>query len=118
MNSFYNSYSIDIRIEEIKLPPFDEILILAKNSPNGKMGIMKSFELLSPNGFELVEVEHEFVEAVFINKRILKKISLESVLKILTERVFPYISEGELLKVDLKITISQNFIQKTIDERV
>ncbi len=117
MNSFYNSYSIDIRIEEIKLPPFDEILILGKKSHHGKMGILKSFELLAPNGFELVEVDHEFVQAVFINRRIIKKISRESVLKILEERVFPYISEGELLKVDLKITIIQNFIQRGVDSK-
>lgn len=108
-----NSCRVDIRIEEIKLPPFDEILVLAKNSPHGKMGILKSFELFAPNGFDLIDIEHELVEAVFINKRILKKITRESVLKILANRVFPYISEGELLKVDFKITIIHNFVQET-----
>lgn len=111
MTPSLNSYSVDIRIEEIKLPPFDEILVLGKNSPHGKMGILKSFELFSPNGFELIEVDHELVEAIFINKRILKKVDRETVLKILHERVFSYISEGELLKVDFKIAIIQTLTQ-------
>jgi hypothetical protein len=112
MNPTLNLIKVDIRIEEIKLPPCDEILVLGKNSPHGKMGILKSFELFAPNGFDLIEVDHELVEAVFINKRISKKISAEFVLKMLRDRVFPYISEGELLKVDFKVTLIQNLAQE------
>jgi len=117
MSPSMNSYTVDIRVEEIKLPPFDEILVLGRNSPHGKMGILKSFEMLAPNGFEVFEMDedNELVEAVFINKRILKKVPTETVMKILKDRVFPYISEGELLKVDFKITIIQNFIQDTTE---
>jgi hypothetical protein len=111
MQTSTKSYAIDIRFEEIKLPPFQEILVLGKNSPHGKMGILKSFELLATDGFDLTEVEHELVEAVFINKRILRKIPKESILKILAEKVFPFISEGELLKVDFKVAMSYNSIE-------
>lgn len=98
-------YSISLSFEEIKLPPFQEVLVLGKNSPHGKLGISKSFELLAPNGFEVIEVGDELVEAIFVNKRILTKLPKVRLLAILKEKVFPYISEGELLKVDLKITI-------------
>jgi hypothetical protein len=106
-----SGYSIDIRFEEIKLPPFQEILVLGRNSPHGKMGILKSFEMLAPDGFEVVEPDTGLVEAVFINKRILKKVQKEVVLRILTERVFPFISEGELLKVDFKVTVFHHAIE-------
>jgi hypothetical protein len=99
-------HSISITFEEIKLPPFQDILVLAKNSPHGIIGITKSFELLAPNGFEIIKVEHEKVEAVLINKRILAKICKEKVIEILREKVFVYISDGEILKVDFKVTIS------------
>ena len=99
-------YTISLRFEEIKLPPFQEILVLAKNSPHGKIGITKSFELLVPNGFEYIEVAHEKVEAIFINKRILAKMPIEKVLDILRERVFNYISEGEILKVDFRLSVT------------
>jgi hypothetical protein len=93
-------------LQEIKLPPFDEILVLGKNSPHGKNGISKSFELLLPNGFEVFDINENNVEAVFVNKRILAKLPLEKLMKLLKERVFPFVSEGELLKVDLKISIT------------
>ena len=107
-------YSISLSFQEIKLPPFDEILVLGKNSSHGKLGISKSFELLIPNGFEVVEVEDEKVEAIFINKRIMTKLPKEKLIKLLRDKVFSYVSEGELLKVDLKITISYSSIEEEI----
>ncbi|MBT1707791.1 hypothetical protein KK062_06145 [Fulvivirgaceae bacterium PWU5] len=105
-------YSIDLSFEEIKLPPFQEILILGKNSQHGKIGISKSFDMLVPNGFELVEVGHPLVEAVFVNKRILSKMPKEKVIDILDDKVFPFVSEGELLKVDFRVTISYSNIEQ------
>lgn len=99
-------YSVNLSFEEIKLPAFQDILVLAKNSPHGVIGISKSFELLAPNGFEIIKIEHDIVEALLINKRILAKISSERILKILKDKVFNFISEGEILKVDFKVIVS------------
>lgn len=99
-------YSINLSFEEIKLPPFQDILILGKNSAQGKIGLSKSFELLAPNGFDIIEMNDDKVEAVFVNKRILAKIPRDKIIDILKSKVFQFISEGELLKVDFKVTIS------------
>lgn len=99
-------YSINLNFEEIKLPPFQDILILGRNSPHGIIGITKSFELLTPNGFEIVTTDHENVEALFINKRILAKIPKEKIVEILQDKVFRFVSEGEILKVDFRVNIS------------
>lgn len=107
-------YSVNLVFQEIKLPPFDEILILGKNSPHGKVGISKSFELLIPNGFKVIEIEDKRVEAVFVNNRIVAKLPKEKLIKLLKEKVFPYVSEGELIKVDLKITISYSSTDEEI----
>lgn len=107
-------YSINLSFEEIKLPPFQEILVIGKNSQQGKIGISKSFELLIPNGFEVFDdIDCEKVEAVFVNKRILKKMPKEKMLIVLNEKVFPFISEGELVRVDFKVKISYNEIEVT-----
>ena len=104
-------YSISLSVQQIKLPPFQDILILAKNSPQGKIGLTKSIELLLPNGFELIEVEDDMIEAVFVQKNILHKVPVEKVLEILRQYVFPSISEGELVKVDFNITMSIDSIE-------
>ncbi|MDP1763940.1 MAG: hypothetical protein Q8L07_08650 [Sediminibacterium sp.] len=104
-------YSINLSFEEIKLPPFQDILVLGKNSPQGKIGLSKSFELLVPNGFDIIEVNDDKVEAVFINKKILTKISSDKIIDTLKSKVFQFISEGELIKVDFKVSISYNSIE-------
>lgn len=106
MNKQSLKYSININFEEIKLPPFQDILIVGKNCAQGKIGLSKSFELLLPNGFETIDVIDDRVEAIFVNNHILKKIPAEKVLDILSNNVFPYISDGELIRVDFKINIS------------
>ena len=107
-------YSISLSFQEIKLPPFDEILIICKNSPHGKHGISKSFELLLPNGFEVIDIDKDKIEAIFVSKRILAKLPKDKLIKLLQDKVFPYVSEGELLKVDLKVSISYNFTEEEI----
>jgi hypothetical protein len=107
-------YTIQLSFEEVRLPPFDDILILGKKSPQGKMGVHKSFEFLIPNEFEAFEVEDEIVEVVFINKRVLKKMGSDRVISILRNKVFPYVSESEMLKVDFKLRIFYESVEGEI----
>ena len=98
--------SVSISFEEIRLPPFEDILVLGSRCPHGRVGVTKCLNLLSPDNFRLIEVEDSIVEAVLVNKKILKRMSEEKVLKILKERVFPYITNGEIVKVDFKVTVA------------
>ncbi|WP_321285842.1 hypothetical protein [uncultured Sunxiuqinia sp.] len=104
-------YSVQLSFEEIRLPPFEDILILGKKSPQGKLGLYRSFELLVPNEFEVFEIDHSAVEAVFINKRLLKKVDKDKIIVLLNERVFPYASENEILKVDLRLKVFYETIE-------
>ena len=106
-------YAISINFEEIKLPPFQDILIVGRNCSQGKIGLTKSFEMLVPNGYESIETDDERVELVFINKHILKKMTTLSVMNILEKNVFPFVSEGELIRVDFKINISIDNLEIT-----
>jgi hypothetical protein len=85
--------------------------VLGKNSPHGKTGISKSFELLIPNGFEIIDTNNGNVDCVFINKRILAKMPKDRILKILEANVFPYVSEKEILKVDFKVMTSFTVVE-------
>jgi len=104
-------YSIQLSFEEINLPPFEDILIVGKKCPQGKIGLYKSFELLVPNEFEVFEIDDVIVGSVFINKRVLKKLNKDRVISILREKVFPYVSESEILKVGFKLKIYYDSIE-------
>jgi len=107
-------YSIDLSFEEIRLPPFQDILIVGRKCPQGKIGLSKSFEYLVPNEFLSFNVDDEIVEAVFINKRVLNKIDKESVMRILKEKVFPYVSECEILKIDFKVRMYYSSLEEEV----
>lgn len=107
-------FSVKLSFELIKLPPFDDILIVGSRTPQGKLGVSKAFEYLVPDEFELFEVDDERVEAVFINKMILNKMDKDKIIHILTENVFPYTSSKELIKVDFKVKISFESIEGSI----
>ncbi|WP_010665470.1 hypothetical protein [Marinilabilia salmonicolor] len=111
MNSNSTKYSVNLGFEEVKLPPFEDILIVGRKSQQGKRGVTKLFELLVPNEFETVDLEHPNVEVVFVNRRILKKIELNHVMEILKEKVIPYISPSEILKVDFQLKVHYDTIE-------
>jgi len=104
-------YSVQLSFEEIGLPPFEDILILGKKCSQGKIGVFKSFEFLIPNEFEVFEVEDINVEAVFINKKILKKMNKDRIIKVLQKKVFPFVSDNEILKVNFKLKIFYDAIE-------
>lgn len=107
-------YSVNLSFEEIKLPPFEDILVLGKNSPHGKNGIDKSFQLLIPDGFEIIESEHKNIDCVFVNKRIIAKMPADKILSILEKNVFDFVSLREIVKVDFKIKITVSSIEEDV----
>ena len=111
MKEEQRKFSVQLGFEEIRLPPFEDILILGKKCPQGKIGVYKSFELLVPNEFTPVEIEDDNVEVIFINKKVLKKINKDKIIAILRDKVFPYVSESEILKVDFKLRVFYDSIE-------
>jgi hypothetical protein len=107
------SYTVNLDFETIKLPPVTDILVLGKKVPQGKQGILHSFELILPDTFELREInDPEFlqIDAVIVNKAILAKMPIQEVVAILKENVFPYVSRGETIKVNFSVHIYQKNI--------
>ena len=50
-------YSVSLNFEGIRLPPFEDILLLGTRCPQGKMGIAKCLDFLEPDSFELVDID-------------------------------------------------------------
>jgi hypothetical protein len=112
------SYTANLDFEAIKLPPVTDILVLGKKVPQGRQGILHSFELILPDTFLMHEINDPLfpqIDAVIINKTIIKKIPLDEVIAILKENVFHYVSPGETIKVNISIHIYQKDITGEID---
>lgn len=91
-------------MKEVRFPPFDDVLVLAKNSPQGRIGLTKAIELLSPDTFQMFAFDDENnIEAVFVSKKILQRIKWPEIHVLLKENIYPHIAEGEIMKVDFDI---------------
>jgi len=99
-------YAVSAKFEEIKLPPFRDILVVAKNCEHGKVALTKSFEMMMPGGFETIDLDHPKIETVYITKSLLLKMPLQNILDLLYKNVFPSIYDGQLIKVDFTIKTS------------
>lgn len=113
------SYAVNLDFEAIKLPPVTDILVLGKKTAHGKHGVLHSFELITPDVFELIELdddENENVEAVIINKSILMKLPKDKILELLRNYVFPYVTKGESIKVNFNVQIFQRNIKGELNE--
>lgn len=106
------SFVVNLDFEAIKLPPVTDVLVLGKKTPQGKMGVLNSFQLISPDVFDLIEIEHEpNVEAIILNKNLLSKLDKEQIIRILSEYVFPFVAKGESIRVNFDIQIFQRNIK-------
>ena len=97
------TFNVSLKFKDITLPPFRDILILAQKCPHGIKGISGCFQLLTPDQFELIEPDDPKIEAILVNKRLLKRMPIATIIELLQQRVFPYIDTGEMIKVDLDI---------------
>ncbi len=109
-------YSITLGFEEIKLPPFEDILVVGSKSPQGKEGVAKLFEFLIPDQFEAIEMDDPKVEVVFINRKIWNKIDKKNILPIIQQKIIPFISPIEILKVDCKLNVNYHSINMELGD--
>jgi hypothetical protein len=119
MNAAETSYNVNLDFEVIKFPLVTDIMIVGKKVFQGKYGILQSFQLISPDVFELLDLPEDIqenIEAVIINKSILKKLPREKILQILCDHVFPFVVKGETLRVDFNVQIIQKNITGEIHD--
>ena len=73
---------------------------------------------MAPETFEMVEIDDPIVEAMLVSKQILRRLTVENIIKILKEKVFPYIRPGEVVKIDFRVRIHYDDIEGTLERQV
>ena len=97
---------VNLSFEDVSLPPFRDILILAKKCPQGMMGVSKCMSLLAPDEFMLVVVDSPTVEAFLASKKLLNRLPEEKITALLKDKVFPHIGKGDLVRVDIQVRMA------------
>ncbi len=105
-NAATPEYNIRLSFQNVNLPPATDILVLGRQYPHGKNGVLQAFKYIAPDEFECIEEnDHDIVSVVFVSRRILKKISIRDLRPLLQQYVYPYVSIDEAVKVDVDIVL-------------
>ena len=98
--------TMGMEIELFDFPPFEDALVLAKQSPVGPKAAKKMMDTLCPNSYELITVNDEIVEAMIIKKQLLQMAEEQKIVDSILEEVRPYVSIQTIIKVKCNIKIS------------
>lgn len=96
---------IVIKISEFEIPPVQDVLLVGKKAPVGPEAVRRMVDAVSPEQYEVVEVDHDIFEAIVIKKSLLKLIPKEKLLPLIMEEGSRIADEQMVMKAQVKISI-------------
>lgn len=103
---------INMRFSEFEMPPMQDVLIVGKRAPIGPEAARRMVDILSPDQYEIVKVEHDLVEAVVVRKSLLNMLPKEKIISIIMEEGGKIANESMIIKAQVNITLN---VSKSID---
>ena len=103
---------INMRFSEFEMPPMQDVLIVGKMAPIGPEAARRMVDILSPEQYEIVKVEHNYVEAVVVRRSLLNMIPKEKLVSIIMEEGGKIANESMIIKAQINITLN---VSKSID---
>jgi uncharacterized protein (DUF3820 family) len=61
-------------------------------------------DLLAPDCYAIIEIDHDVVEAVLVRKCLLARLPVDMLIAMLKQHVFPQMRLGEMMKVEMQIS--------------
>jgi hypothetical protein len=103
---------INMRFSEFEMPPMQDVLIVGKRAPIGPEAARRMVDILSPDQYEIVKVEHTYVEAIVVRRSLLNMIPKEKIVSIIMEEGGKIANESMIIKAQIGITLN---VSKSID---
>lgn len=97
--------TIHTKFTQFSLPPVRDALIVGKKTPIGPRALYRSIETMSPREYELIEVDHSFIEAIIVRSSDLRKLPAEKLVPLLIETAERVMDETDCLRVDIEIEV-------------
>lgn len=115
MSSFVESTKkaeITLRLSEFEMPPMQDVLIVGKRAPIGPEAARRMVDILSPEQYEIVELEHPIIEAIVLRKFLMSMIPKDKLISLILEEGGKVANESTIIKAHLNIVLH---VSKSID---
>jgi hypothetical protein len=103
---------INMRFSEFEMPPMQDVLIVGRRAPIGPEAARRMADILSPEQYEIIKIEHEYVEAIVVRKSLLNMLSKDKLIPMIMEEGGRIANESMIIKAQVNITLH---VSKSID---
>ncbi|MBF8983240.1 hypothetical protein IZY60_06800 [Lutibacter sp. B2] len=103
---------INIRLSEFEMPPMQDVLIVGKRAPIGSEAARRMVDILSPDQYEIVKIEHPVVEAMIIRRGLLNILPQDRLIELIMEEGGKIANESTIIRAQINITIE---VSKSIE---
>ena len=97
--------TIRARVKEFGVPPIHDGLVVGKRAPIGCAALRQCLKLLAPSAFEHIEFEDDVISDILIRHQILKRISQETLIAFVVDRIKPLMGDEEILHLALEAEV-------------
>ncbi|MFZ5435693.1 MAG: hypothetical protein ACOZCF_05150 [Bacillota bacterium] len=96
---------VTIRLSEFEIPPMQDILLVGKRAPIGPEAIRRMVNALSPDQYEVIQLDHDIFEAAVLKKSLVKLLPEDKLLPIILEEGARIATEKTVVKAQVNIVI-------------
>ena len=103
---------ITMRFSEFEMPPMQDVLIVGRKAPIGPEAARRMVDILSPEQYEIIEVDHAVIEAVVLRKSLINMVSKDRLIALILEEGGKVANETIIIKAHINIVLQ---VSKSID---
>lgn len=103
---------ITMRMSEFEMPPMQDALIVGRRAPIGPEAARHMVDILSPDQYEIVKVDHPSIEAMVVKKALFNMLPQEKLVELLLEEGGRVANESTIVKAQVNIVLQ---VSKSID---
>ncbi len=108
MSSFTDSgrkANVTLKLSEFEMPPMQDVLIVGKKAPIGPEAAKRMVDILSPNQYEVILVDHPIIEATVVRKTIMNMVPRDRLVSFILEEGGKVANESTILKAQLNVVL-------------
>ena len=103
---------IQMHLSEFEMPPMQDVLIVGRNAPIGPEAAKRMVDVLSPDQYKIIKVDHPVIEAIVVRKVLLNMIPESKLSNFILEEGEKIVDASMIIKAHVNITVHVN---KSID---
>ncbi|KXG75037.1 hypothetical protein [Thermotalea metallivorans] len=103
---------ITMRLSEFEMPPMQDVLLVGKRAPIGPEATRRMVDILSPEQYEIIKVDHTVIEAIVVRKSLLHMLQQEKLIDLILEEGGKIANESMIIKAQIHVVLH---VSKSID---